>query len=72
MSEPLRIQPNGLVGSYVITQGDRLLMTGLTLQGCHDWIAARESDVLRHDSIKPTSGRLLSAKKVKKASDGSP
>jgi len=37
---PMRIQPNGLVGSYVITQGDRLLMTGLTLQGCHAWIAA--------------------------------
>jgi hypothetical protein len=41
MSAPMRIQSNGLVGSYVITQGDRLLMTGLTLQGCHDWIAAQ-------------------------------
>jgi len=29
-------------------------------------------DTIRHDSIKPTSGRLLSAKKVKKASDGRP
>jgi len=28
-------------------------------------------DTIRHDSIKPTSGRLLSTKKVK-ASDGSP
>jgi len=39
--------------------------------GCPEgWPKA--SDGLRHDSIKPTSGRLLSAKKVKKASDGSP
>jgi len=39
--------------------------------GCPEgWPKA--SDGLRHDSIKPTSGRLLSAKKVKKASEGSP
>jgi len=36
------------------------------------WPQGAASDGLRHDSIKPTSGRLLSAKKVKKASEGSP